>query len=237
MSEMYLRLDSRELNRLFQPNQSVEIIINKPSNNGLFEEITGKAKVLEVNEATMVLSLSRELLDWFDLFLPQKMIAIQSCHSGELLFFRSKILRRVIQESFQIIIESPRVVIKRERRVSRRKPLFCPINFRILRLGDRDLKHLASKIGTGESHDISKGGVALLTNLQLPVGITLLVEFPLAGKTVSLIGRVKHVRSLQNSDYSFVTGVQFIQPEPEELELITKNISRDELTHKGGLAF
>lgn len=214
MSEMYLKLDPHELNRLFQPNQALEIIINKTSNNGLFEEITGKAKVLEVNESTMALSLSRELLDWFDLLLPQKMIALQSCHSGELLFFRSKILRRVIQESFQIIIENPRVVIKRERRVSRRKPLFCPINYRILRLGDRDLKHLTSKIGTGESQDISKGGVALLTNLQLPVGITLLVEFPLAGKTISLIGRVKHVRSLQNSDYSFVTGVQFIQPGP-----------------------
>lgn len=237
MSEMYLKLDSNELNRFFQPNQPLEIIINKASDNGRFEEITGKAKVLEINESTMTLSLSRELLDWFDLFLPQKMIAIQSCHSDELLFFRSKILRRLIQESFQIIIESPRVVIKRERRVSRRKPLYCPINYRILRLGDRDLKHLTSKIGTGESQDVSKGGVTLLTNLQLPVGITLLVEFPLAGKTISMIGRVRHVRSLQNSDYSFIAGVQFIQPGPEELEFINKNISKDELPQKGGLSF
>ena len=237
MSEMYLKLSSNDLNHLFQPNQPLEIIINKASDNGHFEEITGNTKILDVNESTMVLSLSRELLDWFDLFLPQKMIAIQSCHSGELLFFRSKILRRVIQESFQIIIESPRVVIKRERRVSRRKPLYCSINYRILRLGDRDLKHLASKIGTGESQDVSKGGITLLTNLQLPIGITLLVEFPLAGKTISMIGRVRHVRSLQNSDYSFVAGVQFIQPGPAEQELINRSISMDDLPQKGGLSF
>ncbi len=237
MSEMYIKLNSNGLNQSFQSNQPLEIIINKASDNGYFEEITGKAKVLEVNESTMTLSLSRELLDWFDLFLPQKMIAIQSCHSDELLFFRSKILRRTIQESFQIIIESPRVVIKRERRVSRRKPLYCPINYRILRLGDRDLKHLASKVGAGESQDVSKGGVTLLTNLRLPVGITLLVEFPLAGKSISMIGRVRHVRSLQNSDYSFVAGVQFIQPGPGDQDLINNHLSKDDPPQKGGLSF
>jgi hypothetical protein len=237
MSEMYLKLDLNELKQFFQPNQPIEIIINKASDNGRIQEITGKAKVLEVYESTMTLSLSRELLDWFDLFLPQKMIAIQSCHSNELLFFRSKILKRIIQESFQIIIESPRVVIKRERRVSRRKPLYCPINYRILRLGDHDLKHLSSKIGVGESQDISRGGVTLLTNLQLPVGITLLIEFPLAGKTISIVGQVRHVRSLQNSDYSFVAGVQFIQPGPAEQELINNSISMDDPLQKGGLSF
>lgn len=237
MGEMYLKLDTNELNRLFQINHPLEIIINKASSNGRFEEITGKAKVLEVNESTMTLSLSRELLDWFDLFLPQKMIAIQSSHSDELLFFRSKILRRIIQESFQIIIESPRVVIKRERRVSRRKPLFSPINYRILRLGDQELKYLTSKIGTGESQNVSKGGITLLTNLQLPVGITLLIEFPLAGKNISLIGRVRHVRASQNSDYGFIVGVQFIQPSPEDQELINKSISSDDLIQKGGLSF
>lgn len=237
MSEMYLKLDSNELNRIFQINLPLEIIINKASDNGRFEEITGKATILAVDTATMTLALSRDLLDWFDLFLPQKMIAIQSSHSNELIFFRSKILRRIIQESFQIIIESPRMVIKRERRISRRKPLFSPICYRILRLGDRDLKHLTSKIGTGESQDVSKGGVTLLTNLELPVGLTLLIEFPLAGKSISMIGKVRHVHSLQNSDYSFVAGVQFIQPGSEEQELISRSISQDDILQKGGLSF
>lgn len=234
---MYLKLDPNDLNRIFQTSQTLEIIINKASENGRFEEITGKGQVITVDATTMTLSLSRKLLDWFDLFLPQKMIAIQSCHAEELLYFRSKILRRIIQESFQIIVESPRVIIKRERRVSRRKPLFSPINYRILRLGDRDLKHLTAKIGTGESQDVSKGGVTLLTNLQLPVGITLLIEFPLAGKNISMIGRVKHVRSLQNSNYSYIAGVQFIQPGPEDQELIGRNVSIDDLPQKGGLSF
>lgn len=231
-----MKLDSNDINRVFQTNQPLEIIISKASDNGRFEEISGKATILTVDAASMTLSLSRELLDWFDLFLPQKMIAIQSCNSDELIFFRSKIIRRTIQESFQIIIESPRVVIKRERRVSKRKPLFTPINFHMLRLGDRDLKHLASKIGTGESKDVSKGGITLLTNLQLPVGITLLIEFPLAGKSISMIGRVRHVRSMQNSDYSFIVGVQFIQPGPEEQELIERSITKEDAFHKGGLS-
>lgn len=236
MSEMYLKLDPNELCRVFQPNQPLEITINKASDNGHFEEISGKATILAIDATTMTLSLARSLLDWFDLFLPQKMIAIQSCNSNELIFFRSKILRRTIQDSFQIIIESPKVVIKRERRVSKRKPLFTQINYRMLRLGDRDLKHLASKIGTGESKDVSKGGITILTNLQLPVGITLLIEFPLAGKSISVIGQVRHVRSLHNSDYSFVVGVQFIQPGPEEQSLINKTISGDDQLQKGGLS-
>lgn len=231
-----MKLDSNELCRVFQPNQPLEIIINKAADNGRFEEISGKATILAIDSTTMTLSLSRTLLDWFDLFVPQKMIAIQSCNFNELIFFRSKILRRTIQDSFQIIIESPRVVIKRERRVSKRKPLFTQINYRILRLGDRDLKHLTSKIGTGESKDVSKGGITILTNLQLPVGITLLIEFPLAGKSISMIGQVKHVRPLQNSDYSYVAGVQFIQPGPEEQDLINKAISHADDLHKGGLS-
>ncbi len=231
-----MKLDSNDLNRIFQTNQPLEIIINKASDNGRFEEISGKATILAVDATTMTLSLSRDLLDWFDLFLPQKMIAIQSCNSNELIFFRSKILRRTIQESFQIIIESPRVVIKRERRVSKRKPLFTQVNYRMLRLGDRDLKHLTSKIGTGESKDVSKGGITLLTNLQLPVGITLLIEFPLAGKSISVIGRVQHVHPMQKSDYSYIVGVQFIQPGPEEQDLIDRGISKDDALHKGGLS-
>lgn len=236
MSEMYLTLDSNELNRIFQANQPIEITIFKASNNGRFEEISGKATIMTVDDATMTLSLSRELLNWFDLFLPQKMITIQYSNSNELIFFRSKIVRRVIQESFQIIIETPRVVIKRERRVSKRNPLISPITYRILRLGDRELKHLASKIGTGESQDLSKGGVTLLTNLKLPVGLTLLIEFPLAGNSISMIGRVKHTRSLQNSDYSFIAGIQFIQPGPEEQDIIGKNTSQDDILQKGGLS-
>ncbi len=232
-----MKLDLNELNRIFQTNQSLEIIINKASSKGRFEEITGKATILEVDAAKMTLSLSRDLLDSFDLFLPQKMIAIQSSRSNELFFFRSKILKRTIQESFQITIESPRVVIKRERRVSRRQPLFSPINYRILRLGDRDLKHLTAKIGTGESQDVSRGGVTLLTNLELPVGLTLLIEFPLAGRSISIIGQVRHVRPLKNSDYSFVAGVQFIQSGPEEQELIDRNIIPDDTPLKGGLSF
>lgn len=231
-----MKLDPNELCRVFQPNQSLEITINKASDNGRFEEISGKATILTIDSTTMTLSLARTLLDWFDLFLPQKMIAIQSCNSNELIFFRSKILRRTIQDSFQIVIESPKVVIKRERRVSKRKPLFTQINYRMLRLGDRDLKHLASKIGTGESKDVSKGGITLLTNLQLPVGITLLIEFPLAGKSISVIGQVRHVRSLHNSDYSFVVGVQFIQPGPEEQALINKAISNGDQLQKAGFS-
>jgi hypothetical protein len=236
MSEMYLKLDSNELCRVFQPNQPLEIIINKASDNGRFEEISGKASILVIKSTTMTLSLSRALLDWFDLFIPQKMITIQSCHSDELIIFRSKILLRTIQDSFQIVIESPRVVIKRERRVSKRKPLLTHINYRMLRLGNQDLKHLASKIGIGESKDVSKGGITILTNLQLPVGITLLIEFPLAGKSISMIGLVRHVRPLQNSDYSYVLGVQFIQPGPEEQDLINKAISSTDEIQKGGLS-
>lgn len=233
MSEIYLKLGPNELNRLFQTDQPLDLMINKTYDDGHFEEINGKVKVLAVEADSMTLSLSGKLLDWFDLFLPEKMIAIQSCHADELLFFRSKIRRRLIQESFQIVIESPRVVIKRERRVDRRKPLYSPINYHILRLGDRDLKHLNSKVGTGESQNVSKGGVTLLTNLQLPVGITLLIEFSLAGKSISLIGQVKHVRSLSNSDYPFSAGVQFIQPGPEEQALINRNLALDQPPEKG----
>ncbi|NLW48659.1 MAG: hypothetical protein GXY86_15195 [Firmicutes bacterium] len=236
MSEMYLKLDSNDLCRVFQPNQPLEIIINKASENGRFEEISGKATILIIDSRTITLSLSPALLDWFDLFLPQKMIALQSSNSNELIFFRSKILRRSIQDSFQIVIESPRVIIKRERRVSKRKPLFTQINYRMLRLGNQDLKHLASKIGTGESKDVSKGGITILTNLQLPVGITLLIEFPLAGKSISMIGQVRHVRPLQNSDYSYVVGVQFIQTGPEEQDLINKTISNADGIQKAGLS-
>lgn len=236
MSETYLKLDPSEINRIFQINQPLEIIINKGADSGRFEEISGKATILAIEAETMTLSLSKELLDWFDLFLPQKMIAIQSGYSNEFIFFRSKILRRMIEDSFQIIIENPRVVIKRERRVSRRKPLFSPINYRILRLGDRSLEHLSEKIGTGESKDVSKGGVTILTNLQLPVGLTILIEFPLAGKNISLIGQVRHVKPLQNSNYSFVIGVQFIQPGSEDQKTITENLLKDETLHKGELS-
>jgi hypothetical protein len=233
----YLRLNPMDLARILQPQQSLEITLTRNSNvEGRVERISVPAMIHELDSGTIQLILKEEGRNWFSLFRPGRSITIQTGRSNGLFTFKSKVIRREIRDGCRVIVESPRILASRERRGGPRVPLIIPVVYRVLSYRERNLNHLSEKIGTGESQDLSKGGITLLTDLQLPVGLTLLVEMTLEGETVSLVGIVRRVQRLTRREYDYAVGIQFLEPGVEHQELIAKTIAKTGQRFQGGIS-
>jgi c-di-GMP-binding flagellar brake protein YcgR len=237
MGGTYLRLNQMDLARILHPNQRLEITLNRTSSDGSkLERISVPANILSLENGVIHLSLSEEGRAWFSLFRTGRAVTIHTGRTDGLFTFKSKILRREVKEGVRIVIESPKILASKERRGGPRVPLIVPVVYRVLSFRDKKLFHLADKIGTGESRDLSNGGITLLTNLQLPIGMNLLIEFPLEGESVSLVGVVRRVLSANQQDFAYAVGLQFLEAGPEHQELITRAIHKTGEIFKGGIS-
>jgi hypothetical protein len=226
-----------DLARILQPRQRLEIILTRNTGEeGRLERTSIPAVIQELNTGTIQLKLDEEGRNWFSQLRPGRSITIQTGRSDGLFTFKSKIIRREIRDGYCVIVESPRILASRERRGGPRVPLIVPVVYRVLSYREKNLNHLSDKIGTGESQDLSKGGMTLFTDLQLPVGLTLLIEITLEGETISLVGIIRRVQQLASREYDFAVGIQFLEPGIEHQELIARTIVKTGERFRGGIS-
>ena len=238
MGDSYLHLSPTELARIFQPRQTIEISFNRTvaADNSVVS-VTVPAAVVNLENNLILMRISREEQSQFPLFRPGRVISIQTGRSAGLLTFKSKILNRApAAEGLTIGIESPRIMASKERRQGPRIPITLPVVFRVAGFRDLDLKHLADKIAIGESENLSKGGITLLTDLKLPIGLILLMEMTLEKKKITLAGVVRRSQQWQKLDNTYAVGIQFLQPGALNQGLIERTIAKNGEPLKGGLS-
>lgn len=226
-----------DLGRILQPHQKLEVTLTRTiGEDGRLERISVPAVIESLDSGAIQLVLDEQGRNWFGLFRPGRAVTIQSGRSDGLFTFKSKVIRREIREGFRVLIESPRILASRERRGGPRVPLIVPVVYRVLSFRDQTLNHLSDKIGTGESQDLSNGGITLLTDLQLPVGMIILVEITLEEETVALVGIVRRVHNLTRRDYTFAVGIQFLEPGQEHQDIIARTIQKTGERFRGGIS-
>lgn len=236
MGETYLRLNPMDLARILRPNQQLEIMLTRTLSDSKVERVSIKAVILSLVDGTIQLLLLEEGRSWFSLFRPGRTITIHTGRSDGLFAFKSKILRREVKDGVRIFIESPKILASKERRDGPRIPLIVPVVYRVVSFRQKELTHLSDKIGTGESQDLSKGGITLLTDLQLPVGMNLIIEFTLEDVTITLVGIVRRSQPARQGDYAYSIGVQFLDLGPDEQEVIERVFHKTDELFKGGIS-
>lgn len=236
MGGTYLRLNPMDMARVLHSNQRLELTLNPTVNSEKrSERITVPARILALESGVIRLALDEEGRPWFSMFRSGRSLTIQTGRSSGLYIFKSKIIRREVQDGVQIWIESPRILASKERRGRPRIPILTPVVYRVLSFRDKVLHHLSEKIGTGASSDLSNNGIRLLTDLQLPVGLTILIEMNLEGETVSLVGLVRQSCLEIRKEYAYSVGIQFMEPGVEHQEFILRAIDKAGQRFKGGI--
>lgn len=222
----YLRLNPGDLVRLFHPGQSLQIAINPTAESRRLQKYqTFHVGVVRLENQQMILTLPR--IDQADcsLFRNGRIITIETGHANNALMFKTKIISKNSAEgTFQI--ENPKIAANRERRSSPRMPITIPITYRVASYYNQPVDHLTEKIGLGESQNLAKGGIALLTELSLPIGLTLIIQFVLEGIEISLAGIVRRVTSTGLLRRHYTAGIQFLEPSLEHQALIMQAIEK-----------
>jgi len=225
MGSTYLRLNPADLIRIFQPNQRVAVIINRTGDDGETEQRSFNAKIVGIaNQQLVVAFLPPSYVD-FSLFRTGRLITIETGRSNGMFTFKSKIISKNIADG-TLCLESPKILANTERRRNPRVPFTVPVIYRVISYRDQNLDHLSSKIGLGESQDLSEGGITLLTDLKLPVGLILVVEFTLENEDVSLAGIVRRSAPAHRSHHRFAIGIKFLDPSTEYQGLISRTIEK-----------
>lgn len=236
MGGTYIRLNPADLNRIFQPEQRLTIVLNRSAGEeGQSERFFFNAYIAKFENEQIVLSLPENVLHDWHLFRSGRVITIETGRSNDMFTFKSKILSRN-NITRTIHIESPKVLASKERRGDPRVPLTVPVIYHVVSFKNRKLNHLADKIGIGESQDLAKGGITLLTDLELPVGLTLIVEFALEGKDISLAGIVRRAIPTDKTKHHYAVGIKFLQPGPQHQELIQQAIEKSSQRFKGKIS-
>lgn len=236
VGETYLRLNPMDMARILRPNQQLEIMLTRTLGDSQVERVSVKSVILSLNDGTIQLLLLEEGRMWFSLFRPGRTITIHTGRTDGLFTFKSKIIRREVKDGVRILIESPKIMASKERRGAPRIPLIVPVVYRVMSFRQKELTHLSDKVGTGESQDLGKGGITLLTDLQLPVGMNLMVEMTLEDTTVTLIGTVRRSQPIKQGDYAYSIGLQFIDLGLEEQEIIERVFRKTDELFKGGIS-
>lgn len=236
MSGTYIRLNPADLTRIFQPGQRLTIVLNRSAGEeGESEHLFYEAYIAEFENEQIVLILPEKSLPDWHLFRSGRVVTIETGRSSGVFTFKSKILSRNNTKN-TIHIESPKVMASKERRKDPRVPLTVPVIYHVVSFQNRNLNHLADKIGLGESQDLAKGGITLLTDLELPVGLTLVVEFTLEEKNVSLAGIVRRTIPTDKVNHHYAIGIKFLQPGRQHQELIERAIEKSSERFKGKIS-
>lgn len=236
MGSTYTRLNPADLARIFQPQQRIELIITKTGSNGIVEALSFHAIILKIENDQITLTLAEDTSSNFNQFRTGKVISIHTGRSDGMLIFKSKILSKN-QAVRTITIETPKVMASKERRGGPRVPFHVPVVYRVLSFRSEKLHHLSSKIGTGESQNLGLGGMTIITDLKLPVGLVLALEFTLEGENLALTGIVKRSEAINKLKKSFAIGIKFIEPNITHQELIAKIVETSGLRIKGDVKF
>lgn len=238
MGDTYLHLNPMDLARIFQPLQCVEVTISRTvGDESRVHHVTVPSYIINLENGRISLEIHREEESLFSLFRPGRVVTIQTGRSDGLFSFKSKILHRhLVPAGLAIEIESPRIMASKERRRGPRIPIILPVVYRVVSFRERELNHLANKIGIGQSENLSKGGITLLTDLQLPVGMILLVELVLDDQKITLAGIVRRSQVRHKMENTYALGIQFLEPGLAHQELIERTISRNGEIFKGGLS-
>jgi hypothetical protein len=237
LPEKPLHLNPIDMARIFHPNQQVEIVLDLAyDNKDGSGHIAAKGRITSVKDDSLIVALEEKVDPRSTPFRVGRTVTIQTGRGDGVFCFTSKVINLGLEKEFILILEAPQITPCQERRGGARMPLNVSVSYQPLRYGDRDLGHLAAKLGHGESQDLSQGGITLRTNLRLPAGLILLVHMKLEGELIPLIGQVVRSHPADDTGQSFITGVKFLDPTPEQQELIVEAEARHEKEETGELS-
>lgn len=234
MGSTYSRLTPAELTRIFQPQQRLEVVLNRTTQNGLIDPISLQATISKCENDQIILTLIGDNINDLNLLRAGRVIALHTGRSNATLTFKSKIIDRNLDKK-EIVIETPKMMSSKERRGGPRVPLSIPVIYRVLSFRNQKLHHLSSKIGKGESQDIALGGITLLTDLKLPVGLVLALEFTFEGEQLALNGVIRRSEAIDKIQNSYAIGIKFLDPHLAQQEIINKIVESAGVRLKGNI--
>lgn len=236
MTTTYLRLNPVDLVRIFHPGQSLQIVINPSAGSRRIRERHAfHTGIVGLENQQMILTLPQMDRTDFQLFRNGRVVTIETGRANSAFTFKSKIIsKNSAQGTFQI--ENPKIVANRERRSSPRAPVTIPVSYRVASYHNQPVDHLADKIGLGESQDLAKGGIALLTDLKLPIGLTLIIQFTLEETEIALAGMVRRITPTGLLQQQYTIGIQFLESGPEHQAFIARAIEKSGERLKGKIS-
>jgi hypothetical protein len=234
MSGNYIRLNPTDLARIFPLQQPLEITVRNME--------AGGNKAPNITFAARIISEEYDRLDLFipdisvvsasTLLLPGKVASLQTGRANSSYTFKSKIIGFNPDQNV-LNLEPPVIMTSRERRRNKRVPLSVPVTFRVVSFRNRRLDYLAEKIGLGSSQDLSCGGITMITDLYLPIGLKLLLEFCIEDKFVSVAGIIRWSKAVNRSNNSYAVGIKFLDYSPEFQEIISAAFTKSTEFFKG----
>jgi hypothetical protein len=225
----YLRLNLMELARIFQPGAKLELSLTDGINPEVIKDLSLPAYVTYwVNDQISLTLPEMERLkpNQLALLAEGRIITLQQTGgiSGSNRF-KCKITA-LASDQKQLTVGHPVIMTHCERRRGQRVPLNLSVTYQVLRLHSRDLSHLTPKIGIGASQDLGCYGMNMITELFLPIGITLLIHLTIDQQSLAAYGIVRNVKPLNTSNTLFATGIKFIDPDPDFQKAINHAISK-----------
>lgn len=226
MDGAYTRLTPISLARIFQPEQHLKVTLNSVTDaNGEKAPRTFEATILKLESDQLFVTLTNPSLDELQLFRTGRVVTIETGCAGGVFTFKSKIISKRTADA-NIGIECPKVLASKERRRSPRANLTVPVVYKVIGFNDRKIKHLSEKVGIGESRELAQGGLTFFTDLSLPVGLVVVVEFHLEGASLSIAGVVQRSIATDNTNRHFNVGIKFINPEAAYQKIILHTIKK-----------
>lgn len=222
MAGMYRKLNRVDLTKYFFPEQNLELRLDR--NSPFSEESLSVSAVVVSLDRELQLKLAEEGKLWLDHFVTGKLLTIYYGWPDRVLVFKSKIIGAGPDGT--LLIEPPTVMISKERHSGARIPLLVPVTYRVLGFKNKNVEHLCNKQGNGESQELSLGGMRIFTDLRLPPGLIVIVEFSFEGKSFELTGSIRRVQELKRDNYQYGIGIQFLKPTFEEREQISQLLDR-----------
>jgi hypothetical protein len=234
MSGNYIRLNPTDLARIFPLQQPLEITVrNMEAGGNKAPNITFAARIISEEYDRLDLFISDiSVVSASTLLLPGKVASLQTGRANSSYTFKSKIIGFNPEQNV-LTLEPPVIMTSRERRRNKRVPLSVPVTFRVVSFRNRRLDYLAEKIGLGSSQDLSCGGITMITDLYLPIGLKLLLEFCIEDKFVSVAGIIRWSKAVNRSNNSYAVGIKFLDYSPEFQEIISAAFTKSTEFFKG----
>ncbi len=222
MAGMYQKLNRIDLTKYFYPEQNLELRLDR--NPPLSEETLSVSAIVVALDRELQLKLAEEGKFLLDHFLVGKLLTIYYGWPDRILIFKSKIIKA--EPEGMVFIEPPTVMLSKDRHSGARIPLLVPVTYRVLGFKNKNVEHLCNKLGSGQSQELSLGGMRIFTDLRLPPGLIVTLEFNFEGNPFQLTGSIRRVQELKRNSYQYGIGIQFLKPSSEEREQISRLLDR-----------
>ncbi len=214
----YYELHPLDLIQILKPGQILEISQQELHHFSNFETLSLRATLNSFHEQTLIVDFPYEAKPFINTFKPGAVVTIETSRYDGCTCFKSKILQQD-QVSLQLVLAKPRIMTSKERRSEPRLSFVTSITYQILSFQGRELPHLQQKFGHGESINLSRNGMTLRTNLDLPLNLVILIKFNFIGNETTLTGIIR------NSNAATI-GVQFLRPSRTGTEFIQQILTQ-----------